>query len=252
MKHALTLGTAVAAGSLPAVGAIINVDFAPAGLGAGVVLSDSNSVFIDLDTGGVEILPRGTRNPSASELQVSFITPRVGITTTVGSPTRFGPAELNAKAELFAGGSIGFAQVGGSALRYGYGAALTQGAGYFDNSVSTEDGEGYGNWGGGFTGLAFVGFQNGANEGWLAINYQAGSVPVRFLDKDPSSKGATGGHQLAGPGGYIELLQLQYGNAGEQLDTPSAGTYAIPEPAAAGALLAGSAALFALRRRRKS
>lgn len=215
MKNTLTASTALAACASSAMATIIDIDFGPAGISSGVVLTDTSTVlYVDFSTGDV-VATASSPLPATNQLVVAFYTDSVGSGESsgiiVGNKAQR-PLEVS----------------GPYLTRFGYGTAVTQSGnnaivGYMENPG------GAGTWDE-FTGVAFANFSVDGNEGWLALNYQA-----------------------AGTGGFMEVLQLQYGTAGEQLTTPAEGTYSvIPEPTAAGALLAGSAAALALRRRRQA
>lgn len=215
------LGTAVAAASsIPAFGAITSIDFGDAGLADGLFVIDSTDrVYVDLDTQGVSVGP--SRDTYSTEIRFRF---QAGYT--------YQKADFMSRLTTYASGTgsnIRFHLDPYKLVRFGYSQAIGGNSSYSSSYGATNDEFGNGAWAV-YGGVAFIGFSNGGNEGWIAVDYQ------------PSTSA-----------GSAELLQLVYGNAGEQLTTPVAGTYAVvPEPAAAGALLAGCAAVFALRRRRKA
>jgi hypothetical protein len=222
MISRLVTGTFAAAGASSAFGAILNLDFGPAGYAEGLLFDANFSpyVYIDLGTGNVSIEPG--RDPGLTEIRADFGATYYGYNNTVAPSFRFA-GELTSLGVTFQSASSYWAD------RVGYSTELDA------NLRSTlfvvgEGGTSPSPWGNGFSGVGFVAFQLQGNSGWLAIKFRP-DFPQR---------------------GSLELLQLQYGSEGETLTTPAAGTYSpIPEPAMAASLLAGSAAVFALRRRRR-
>lgn len=135
-----------------------------------------------------------------------------------GDPNWHGKARLG----IVNGSSAGLFLEGNTFKRFGFGETLTGTT--TANIYTTETNTGSGNWGG-FTGIAYVGLERNGNLGWIELDYNPG----------------TGG------AGSIVLNSFGFANEGE---TITAGQ--IPEPATTAgvmALLAGSAVLYARRRK---
>lgn len=104
----------------------------------------------------------------------------------------------------------------GGIARFTSGAPLPTVGSSSASTANTEGSSGNGPWGG-FTGIAYLGFEKAGNRGWLELDHQAGT-----------------------PDGSVEVLSYAYGSEGE---ITKAGV--VPEPAhsaALCALLAGTAA----------
>lgn len=167
--------------------------------------ANGEEVFIDVDTGAFS-----QSSFTGQDLQITFLE----------------KASYDDKANL--SGSNGLTILDSAAPvsyadRFSFGDSLV---GTGDSSVLTEDQYGNGDWGG-FTGIAYAGFDKDGYKGWVELDYQP----------NDTVEGA----------GNVLVRSFAYGSAGEITE---AGV--VPEPAHAAAvcaLLAGSAAVFSRRRR---